>query len=313
LPKIESHLEARLWNEVFAAAQDALGLPRGTVRATVLIETLPAAFEMDEILYELREHVSGLNAGRWDYLFSLIKSLRSRKGLWLPDRAQLAMTVPFMRAYSELLVATCHRRGAHAMGGMAPFIPSRRDPKINEVALARTREDKQREIRDGFDGTWVAHPDLVPIAKEVFDNELGKPHQKERLRQDVKVQASQLVDLTVPGGKITEAGVRNNISVALQYLSSWLGGNGAVAIFNLMEDAATAEISRSQLWLWVQNKAKLDDGRALDKALYEKFRADEAGKLVGEHLAQAASILDKLVGGPDFPDFLTLPAYELLD
>jgi malate synthase len=218
-----------------------------------------------------------------------------------------------MRAYSELLVATCHRRGAHAMGGMAPFIPSRRDPKINEVALARTREDKQREIRDGFDGTWVAHPDLVPIAKEVFDNELGKPHQKERLRQDVKVQASQLVDLTVPGGKITEAGVRNNISVALQYLSSWLGGNGAVAIFNLMEDAATAEISRSQLWLWVQNKAKLDDGRALDKALYEKFRADEAGKLVGEHLAQAASILDKLVGGPDFPDFLTLPAYELLD
>jgi len=254
LPKIESHLEARLWNEVFVAAQDALGLPRGTVRATVLIETLPAAFEMDEILYELREHVSGLNAGRWDYLFSLIKSLRSRKGLWLPDRAQLTMTVPFMRAYSELLVATCHRRGAHAMGGMAPFIPSRRDPKINEVALARTREDKQREIRDGFDGTWVAHPDLVPIAKEVFDKELGKPHQKERLREDVKVQASQLVDLTVPGGKITEAGVRNNISVALQYLSSWLGGNGAVAIFNLMEDAATAEISRSQLWLWVRTR-----------------------------------------------------------
>jgi malate synthase len=313
LPKIESHLEARLWNDVFVAAQDALGLPRGTVRATVLIETLPAAFEMDEILYELREHVSGLNAGRWDYLFSLIKSLRSRRGLWLPDRAQLTMTVPFMRAYSELLVATCHRRGAHAMGGMAPFIPSRRDPKINEVALARTREDKQREIRDGFDGTWVAHPDLVPIAKEVFDKELGKPHQKERLREDVKVQTSQLVDLTVPGGKITEAGVRNNISVALQYLSSWLGGNGAVAIFNLMEDAATAEISRSQLWLWVQNKAKLDDGRALDKALYEKFRADEAGKLAGEHLPQAASILDKLVGGPDFPDFLTLPAYELLD
>jgi malate synthase len=313
LPKMESHLEARLWNDVFNHAQDALGIPRGTIRATVLIETLPAAFEMDEILYELREHISGLNAGRWDYLFSLIKTLRSRKDLWLPDRAQLTMTVPFMRAYSELLVATCHRRGAHAMGGMAPFIPSRKDPKINEVALARTREDKQREIRDGFDGTWVAHPDLVPIAKEVFDKELGKPHQKERLREEVKVRASQLVDLTVPGGKITESGVRNNISVALQYLSAWLGGNGAVAIFNLMEDAATAEISRSQLWLSVQNKAKLDDGRTLDKALYEKLRAEEMARLSGEHLAQAASVLDKLVGGSDYPDFLTLPAYELLE
>jgi malate synthase len=312
LPKIESHLEARLWNDVFVAAQDALKIPQGTIRATVLIETLPAAFEMDEILYELRAHMSGLNAGRWDYLFSLIKKLRSRKGLWLPDRAQLTMTVPFMRAYSELLVATCHRRGAHAMGGMAPFIPSRKDPKINEVALARTREDKLREIKDGFDGTWVAHPDLVPIAKEVFDKELGKPHQKERLREDVRVEAAQLVDLNVPGGKITENGVRNNISVALQYLSSWLGGNGAVSIFNLMEDAATAEISRSQLWLWVQSKAKLDDGRAIDKALYEKFRTDEMGKLSGEHLAQAAKILDGLVG-PDFPEFLTLPAYEMLD
>src|SRR5438132_3767778 len=213
LPKLESHLEARLWNDAFVLAQDALEIPRGTIRATVLIETLPAAFEMDEILYELREHMSGLNAGRWDYMFSLIKTLRKRPGLWLPDRAQLTMTVPFMRAYSELLVATCHRRGAHAMGGMAPFIPSRKDPKINEVALARTREDKQREIRDGFDGTWVAHPDLVPIAKEVFDKELGKPHQKERLREDVKVQAAQLVDLTVPGGKITENGVRNNLSL----------------------------------------------------------------------------------------------------
>ncbi|TMA27072.1 MAG: malate synthase A, partial [Deltaproteobacteria bacterium] len=192
LPKIESYLEARLWNDVFVAAQEALGLPRGTIRATVLIETLPAAFEMDEILYELRDHMSGLNAGRWDYLFSLIKELRGRKGLWLADRAQLTMTVPFMRAYSELLVATCHKRGAHAMGGMAPFIPSRKDPKINEVALAKTREDKLREIRDGFDGTWVAHPDLVPIAKEVFDKELGKPHQKERLREDVKVRAEQL-------------------------------------------------------------------------------------------------------------------------
>src|SRR5437660_1510186 len=202
LPKIESHLEARLWNDAFLLAQDALKIPRGSIRATVLVETLPAAFEMDEILYELRDHMSGLNAGRWDYMFSLIKELRGRKGLWLADRAQLTMTVPFMRAYSELLVATCHKRGAHAMGGMAPFIPSRKDPKINEVALARTREDKQREIRDGFDGTWVAHPDLVPIAKEVFEKELGKPHQRGRLREDVEVEAAQLVDLTVPGGKV---------------------------------------------------------------------------------------------------------------
>jgi malate synthase len=313
LPKMESHLESRLWNDVFLAAQDGLGISRGTIRATVLIETLPAAFEMDEILYELREHMSGLNAGRWDYLFSLIKKLHGRKGLWLPDRAQITMTVPFMRTYTELLVATCHKRGAHAMGGMAPFIPSRQDPKINEVALAKTREDKQREIRDGFDGTWVAHPDLVPIAKEVFDKELGKPHQKEKLREDVRVRPEQLVDLTVPGGKITEGGVRNNISVAMQYLSSWLGGNGAVAIFNRMEDAATAEISRSQLWLWVHGPAKLDDGRPLDKPLYEKLRAEEMGKLSGPQLAQAASLLDKLVGAADFPEFLTLPAYELLD
>src|SRR5882724_738230 len=279
LPKMESHLEARLWNDVFVLAQEKLGIPRGSVRATVLIETLPAAFEMDEILYELREHSSGLNAGRWDYIFSLIKKLRTRRDLILPDRQQITMTVPFMRAYTELLVKTCHRRGAHAMGGMAPFIPTRKNPEINEKALAQTRADKEREVKDGFDGTWVAHPDLVPIAKEVFDRKLGKPHQKERLREEVRVEAPELQDTKVPGGTISEGGVRNNISVALQYLSAWLGGNGAVAIFNLMEDAATAEISRAQLWQWVQNSAKLADGRRIDRALYEKLRDEELAKL----------------------------------
>ena len=313
LPKIESHLEARLWNDVFVLAQEKLGIPRGSVRATVLIETLPAAFEMDEILYELRDHSAGLNAGRWDYIFSLIKKLRTRRDLILPDRQQITMTVPFMRAYTELLVKTCHRRGAHAMGGMAPFIPTRKNPEINEKALAQTRSDKEREVKDGFDGTWVAHPDLVPIAKEVFDRKLGKPHQKERLREEVRVEAPELQDIKVPGGTISEGGVRNNISVALQYLSAWLGGNGAVAIFNLMEDAATAEISRAQLWQWVQNGAKLDDGRPIDRALYEKLRDEELAKLpASPQLQQARRILDDLVLGV-FVEFLTLPAYELLE
>jgi len=313
LPKIESHLEARLWNDVFVLAQEKLGIPRGSVRATVLIETLPAAFEMDEILYELRDHSGGLNAGRWDYIFSLIKKLRTRRDLILPDRQQITMTVPFMRAYTELLVKTCHRRGAHAMGGMAPFIPTRKDPEINEKALAQTRSDKEREVKDGFDGTWVAHPDLVPIAKEVFDRKLGKPHQKERLREEVRVEASELQDIKVPGGTISEGGVRNNISVALQYLSAWLGGNGAVAIFNLMEDAATAEISRAQLWQWVQNGAKLADGRLVDRNLYEKLRDEELAKLpASPQLVQARRILDDLVLGV-FVEFLTLPAYELLE
>ena len=313
LPKVESHLEARLWNDVFLFAQDKLGIPRGSVRATVLVETLPAAFEMDEILYELREHSSGLNAGRWDYIFSLIKKLRTRKDLILPDRQQVTMTVPFMRAYTELLVKTCHRRGAHAMGGMAPFIPTRKNPEINEKALAQTRADKEREVKDGFDGTWVAHPDLVPVAKEVFDKKLGKPHQKERLREEVRVEARELQDTIVPGGTITEGGVRNNVSVALQYLSAWLGGNGAVAIFNLMEDAATAEISRAQLWQWVQNGAKLADGRLIDRALYEKLRDEEQAKLPdSSQLKQARRILDGLVLG-DFVEFLTLPAYEQLE
>ncbi len=313
LPKMESHLEARLWNDVFVLAQEKLGIPRGSVRATVLIETLPAAFEMDEILYELRDHSGGLNAGRWDYIFSLIKKLRTRRDLILPDRQQITMTVPFMRAYTELLVKTCHRRGAHAMGGMAPFIPTRKNPEINEKALAQTRADKEREVKDGFDGTWVAHPDLVPIAKEVFDRKLGKPHQKERLREEVRVEAPELQDTKVPGGTISEGGVRNNISVALQYLSAWLGGNGAVAIFNLMEDAATAEISRAQLWQWVQNSAKLADGRRIDRALYEKLRDEELAKLpASPELQQARRILDDLVLG-EFVEFLTLPAYELLE
>jgi malate synthase len=312
LPKIESHLEARLWNDVFVFAQEKLGVPRGSVRATVLIETLPAAFEMDEILYELRDHMSGLNAGRWDYMFSLIKKFRSRKDLILPDRVQITMTVPFMRAYTELLVQTCHKRGAHAMGGMAPFIPTRKNPEINEKALAQTRTDKERETNDGFDGTWVAHPDLVPVAKEVFERKLaGKPHQKEKLREEVRVTAAQLQDAQVPGGKITEAGLRNNVSVALQYTSAWLNGNGAVAIFNLMEDAATAEISRAQLWQWITNKAKLDDGRLIDKSLYQKVREEELAKLPGTD-KRAVKLLDDLVLG-EFVDFLTIPAYALLE
>ena len=314
LPKMESHLEARLWNEVFTFAQQKLGVPQGSVRATVLIETLPAAFEMDEILYELRDHAGGLNAGRWDYIFSLIKKFRTRRDLILPDRQKVTMTVPFMRAYTELLVQTCHKRGAYAMGGMAPFIPTRKNPEINEKALAQTRADKEREAADGFDGTWVAHPDLVPVAKEVFDRKLsGKAHQRDRLREEVRVEARELQDTRVPGATISEAGVRNDISVGVQYLASWLSGNGAAAIFNLMEDAATAEISRAQLWQWVKNGAKLEDGRTIDRPLYEKLRDEELGKL-GQvsRLAEARKLLDELVLG-EFVEFLTLPAYELLE
>src|SRR5229473_427728 len=317
LPKIESHLEARLWNDVFVAAQEALGVPKGTVRATVLVETLPAAFEMDEILFELRDHSSGLNAGRWDYIFSLIKKMRFQPNLSLPDRVQISMTVPFMRAYTELLVRTCHRRGAHALGGMAPFIPSRKNPEINEAALSKSREDKWREANDGFDGTWVAHPDLVPVAMEVFQQKLGaKPHQKERLREEVDVKADQLLDIRVPNGKITEAGMRNNISVALQYMDAWLQGTGAVGIFNLMEDAATCEISRAQLWLWIQRQSRLEDGRAITKDVYRQFRDQETAKLGGPtagRLRQAAELIDNLVLKPRFEEFLTLPAYQLLD
>ena len=267
LAKNESHLEARLWNDAFNLAQDALGIPRGTIRATVLIETIPAAFEMEEILYELRDHSAGLNAGRWDYLFSMIKKFRTRgREFVLPERNSVTMTAPFMRSYTELLVKTCHRRGAHAMGGMAAFIPNRRDPEVNEVALAKVREDKLRESSDGFDGSWVAHPDLVPICKEVFDAVLGSnPNQIGKTREDVEVSAQDLLAVSKTPGVITEAGLRNDISVGLQYLATWLGGNGAVAIFNLMEDAATAEISRSQVWQWIHNDIVLDDGHGGDQ------------------------------------------------
>lgn len=317
LAKLESHHEARLWNDVFNAAQDMLKVPRGTIRATVLVETILAAFEMDEILYELREHAAGLNAGRWDYMFSAIKKFRNRQDMMLPERAQITMTAPFMRAYTELLVKTCHRRGAHAIGGMAAFIPTRRDPEVNETALQKVREDKQREAGDGFDGTWVAHPDLVPVAMEMFDRVVGKaPHQKQRLREEVNVAASELINFKVPGGSITEAGLRNNISVGLQYINSWLNGNGAAAIFNLMEDAATAEISRAQLWQWIRYRAVLDDGSPVTAERYEQLRAEELEKLGGtanERYADAVVLLDRLCLEPEFVEFLTLPAYTYLE
>ncbi len=320
LPKLESHLEARLWNEVFVQAQETLDVPQGSVRATVLIETILAAFEMEEILYELRDHAAGLNAGRWDYIFSLIKKFRADNADVLPDRAQITMTVPFMRAYTELLVKTCHKRGAHAIGGMAAFIPSRRDAAVNEVALAKVREDKQRESGDGFDGTWVAHPDLVPVAGEIFAAALRESdHQKQRLRDDVAVDADALLALRVPDGAVTLDGLRNNISVTLQYLDAWLRGNGAVAIFNLMEDTATAEISRAQLWQWVRHRVALADGAGAEASvtaeLYARLRDEEIEKLGGREkgeLGQAADLLDDLVMGDDFVDFLTLGAYERL-
>jgi malate synthase len=316
LPKIESHLEARLWNDVFVAAQEDLSIPKGTIRATVLVETLPAGFEMDEILFELKDHMSGLNAGRWDYLFSLIKCLRAH-AVALPDRGQVTMTVPFMRAYTELLVETCHRRGAQALGGMAQFIPTRKDAELNATALAKVRADKDREVADGFDGTWVAHPDLVPTAWEVFEKALGtKPNQMERRRGDVIADAGKLTDLAVPNGTITDAGVRLNVNVTLQYLNSWLLGNGAAAINNLMEDAATAEISRSQLWQWINRRARLADGRTMTKELYGQVRDEELPKIGGigtGRLKEAAGILDSLVLADTFADFLTIPAYALLE
>src|ERR1700682_932637 len=280
LPKLESHLEARLWNDVFNFAQDDLGIPRGTIRATVLIETILAAFEMEEILYELRNHSSGLNAGRWDYIFSIIKKFRNRPDFVLPDRVQVTMTVPFMRAYTELLVKTCHKRGAFAMGGMAAFIPSRRDPTVNEVALPKVRDDKLRESRDGFDGTWVAHPDLVPVARASFADFMGdRSNQLDRQRPEVSVDAHQLLDLRVPGGAITESGLRSNISIGIQYIESWLRGTGAAAIFNLMEDAATAEISRSQVWQWVHHAATLSDGQRVTRELLLELEQQELSKI----------------------------------
>src|SRR5579885_643235 len=317
LPKMESHLEARLWNDVFNFAQDRLNIPRGTIRATVLIETILAAFEMDEILYELRDHAAGLNAGRWDYIFSTIKKFAKHKQFVLPDRAQVTMRVPFMRAYCRLLVKTCHRRGAHAMGGMAAFIPSRRDPAVNEAALAKVRDDKELEVSTGFDGTWVAHPDLVPVAREVFDRVFGaEPNQKIRPLEDVTVTAADLLNVKIEGGKVTEPGVVNNVSVALQYIESWLRGTGAAAIYNLMEDAATAEISRAQLWQWIRCGASLDDGRAVTGELYAQIADTEIAALTRDgssRFADARRLLDSLVYSDRFLEFLTIPAYEHLD
>jgi malate synthase len=317
LPKLESHLEANLWNEIFEAAQHALDVPHGSVRATVLVETILAAFEMDEILFELRDHVAGLNAGRWDYIFSIIKKFRAHPDKVLPDRAQVTMTVPFMRAYTELLVRTCHRRGAHAIGGMAAFIPSRRDAEVNERAMAAVRADKERESSDGFDGTWVAHPDLVPLAREVFDGVLGgRPNQKDRPRDDVRVTRMDLLDTNVPNGEVTAAGVRANVSVGLAYLASWLAGDGAAAINNLMEDAATAEISRSQLWQWRVQGTPLEDGQPLSSDRYAAFRDEELAALreaaPDAPWDDAAALLDELVLSDAFPEFLTLRAYPRL-
>jgi malate synthase len=305
LPKLESHLEARLWNDVFGFTQDRLGVAQGTIKATVLIETILAAFEMDEILYELREHSAGLNAGRWDYIFSVIKKLGHRPEFVLPDRADVTMAVPFMRSYCELLVRTCHRRGAHAMGGMAAFIPSRRDAEVNAVALEKVREDKDREASQGFDGTWVAHPDLVPVAMESFDRVLGaRPNQIDRLREDVQVGAGELLDVASTPGDITEAGLRNNVSVGIQYLAAWLDGSGAVAINNLMEDAATAEISRSQIWQWLKHRRVTpEDVRRV---------ADEEVAQLGSGYEDARAIFERVATEPDYVEFLTLPAYDRL-
>jgi malate synthase len=324
LPKLESHLEARLWNDVFAFAQDRLGIPQGTIRATVLIETIPAAFEMDEILFELREHASGLNAGRWDYLFSIIKVFRDAGPEFVvPDRASVSMTAPFMRAYTELLVKTCHRRGAVAMGGMAAFVPNRSDPEATATAFEKVRADKTREADDGFDGSWVAHPDLVPVCREVFDGVLGdRPNQLDRQRPEVEVSAAELLDVASAGGAVTEAGLRTNLSVAVAYTAAWLEGSGAVALHSLMEDAATAEISRSQVWQQLRHGVVLaDTGRTMTRehvreVLDEEvaaFRAEVPPDRFAASYEPAARLVADLVLADDYVDFLTLPAYELLE
>jgi malate synthase len=315
LPKLESHLEARLWNDVFVRAQQKLGLPNGTIKATVLVETFPAAFEMEEILYELRDHSAGLNAGRWDFIFSAIKKFNHRPDFLLPDRIQVTMTVPFMRAYTELLVRTCHKRGAFALGGMAAFIPTRKDPQINEVALAKVRDDKIREANDGFDGTWVAHPDLVPVAMAEFDTVLGtRKNQLERTRDEVTVTDAQIRAVGVPGGTITDAGVKSNVSVGIQYLESWLRGVGAAAIYNLMEDAATAEISRSQVWQWVHHGAKTVEGTAVTKDAIRKIGRDEVARLdgPGRRFGDALALFEEVALADRFVEFLTLPGYDRL-
>jgi malate synthase len=319
LPKLESHLEARLWNDVFNFAEDHLGVPRGTVRGTVLIETILAAFEMDEILYELRDHSAGLNCGRWDYIFSFIKKLGHRREFVLPDRSQVTMDKAFLKAYVDLLIQTCHRRGAHAMGGMAAQIPIKNDAAANEAALDKVRKDKLREVKAGHDGTWVAHPGLVPIAKEIFDNGFNTANQLQVLREDVKIGASDL--LAVHEGAITEQGLRHNIDVGIQYLEAWLGGLGCVPIYNLMEDAATAEICRAQVWQWLRHGVKLDDGREVTEPFVRGAVAEQLEALRGKigaerfdrgHFRAAAEILERLIVNKDFTEFLTLPAYDRL-
>ena len=321
LPKMESHLEARLWNEIFVVSQETLGLPKGTIKATCLIETVVAAFEMDEFLWELKEHSAGLNIGRWDYIFSCIKKFRCNENFCLADRSQVTMTSPFMRAYALTLVKTCHRRGAPAMGGMAAQIPIKNDPAANEAAMEKVRQDKLREVTDGCDGTWVAHPALVPIAKEIFDKHMPRANQYDRQRPDVNYGARDLLDFR-PEAPITEAGLRNNISVGIQYLGAWLAGNGCVPVFNLMEDAATAEISRSQIWQWIRSeKGKLDDGRKVTAELFRTLLAEELPKVkayLGEEAWRSgkyeagAALFEKITTG-DYVEFLTLPAYALID
>jgi malate synthase len=317
LPKMESHLEARLWNEIFVFSQEELNIPRGTIRATALIETVVAAFEMDEILYELREHSAGLNIGRWDYIFSCIKKFRANQNFCLADRSQVTMLAPFMRAYALLLVKTCHRRGAPAMGGMAAQIPIKNDPAANEAALEKVRQDKLREVTDGCDGTWVAHPGLVPIAKEVFDEHMPQANQHERQRPDVHVSAKDLLAFQ-PEKPITEAGLRNNISVGIQYLGAWLAGNGCVPVYNLMEDAATAEISRSQIWQWIRSpKGVLEDGRKVSAALFRQLLGEELAKVKAAQSEgkydEAARLFERITADDTYVEFLTLPAYQQID
>jgi malate synthase len=321
LPKLESHLEARLWNDVFVLAQQELGVPHGSIRATVLIETILAAFEMDEILYELRDHSAGLNCGRWDYIFSCIKKFRNHQNVLFPDRALVTMTTHFMRSYSLLAIKTCHRRNIHAVGGMSAFIPVRNDPEANERAFAQVRADKEREATDGHDGTWVAHPGLVPVALEVFDRVMPQPNQIDRKREDVNVSAADLIQFAE--GPITEQGLRTNISVAIQYIEAWLGGQGAVPIFNLMEDAATAEISRSQVWQWIHRDAgALADGRKVTVDLVRQLTGEElekiksavgAARYAGGHYQRATTLFDRLVTADAFEEFLTLPGYQYLE
>jgi len=319
LPKLENHLEARLWNDVFVLAQERLGVPKGTIRATVLIETILAAFEMDEILWELREHSAGLNCGRWDYIFSVIKKFSRNPKFVLPDRAQISMEKPFLKAYVDLLIRTCHRRNIHAMGGMAAQIPIKNDPEASRVALSKVEADKWREVKAGHDGTWVAHPGLVPVAKKIFDEGMPQPNQISRGREEVSVRAADL--LAVPAGSITEKGLRQNVNVGILYLEAWLRGTGCVPLYNLMEDAATSEISRTQVWQWVHNGASLDDGRKVTVALYEKIRDEELASIrsrVGEaewkagKFALAAKLFSEMVSAPEVPEFLTLPAYDAL-